>query len=450
MKKLTLLFFVFSIASYSQIITFSDPVFKAKLVSSTTSNNIAGNINGNSIKIDSNNDGQIQVAEALNVVYLNINSSNISSINGIEFFTNIKYLYCINNSLTNLPISNLTQLRLLNCRSNQLTSLAAIQNLTQLTQIDFSYNQITSVALQNLALLNYVIADNNLLTELDICGTSVYRLFCLSNPNLTTLNLKNGVVTDVPYTFDGGFFPTPPFPTFQFQFCPLINSVCYDAGEYDSIVYNMDLNVNLNAISFSSTCLTCTDRSLVNLKLNIQGYYDAQTQEMKPAKYNQGVSTNPTDVDDITVELRTNTGTLVDTATATLKTNGTAVCSFNTAPVGSFYISVKNTNMVQSYSNTLLNVGRIPLTYDFTNSVTKAYGNNSIQLSNGKYAFYSGDLNGDGNIDNSDYSLWEVDANNFAFGQFATDLNGDGNVDNSDYSIWETNSNNFISIISPF
>ena len=36
------------------------------------------------------------------------------------------------------------------------------------------------------------------------------------------------------------------------------------------------------------------------------------------------------------------------------------------------------------------------------------------------------------------------DANNFEFGAFPTDINGDGNVDNADYLIWETNANNFI------
>jgi Leucine Rich repeats (2 copies) len=452
MKKYTLLFLFFSLVNYSQIINFTDPVFKAKLLSATTSNYIAGNASGTSIKIDTNNDGQIQVSEALNVVYLRVNNSNISSISGIEYFTNIKYLYCISNSLTTLPISNLTQLRLLECQNNQLTDLAAIQNLTQLTDLDFSFNQITSIALQNLSNLSFVIAENNLLNEIDVCGTNVYRLYCGDNPNLTSINLKNNVVTDVPYTFEGGTFPGPPFHTLLLQNLPLLNNICHDVGEYNALTAAISnfSTTNLSQITFSTSCFTCTDRSLVNLKLNIQGYYDSQTQEMKPAKYNQGISANPTDVDDITVELRTNTGILVDTAIATLKTNGTAVCSFNTAPVGSFFITVKNENMIQSYSSSLQNVGRIPLTYDFTNSVTKAFGDNLVQLSNGKYAFYSGDLNDDGNVDNSDYSLWEIDANNFAYGFYVTDLNGDGNVDNSDYSIWETNSNNFVSIISPF
>ena len=72
-----------------------------------------------------------------------------------------------------------------------------------------------------------------------------------------------------------------------------------------------------------------------------------------------------------------------------------------------------------------------------------------MQLENGVWALYSGDINLDGNVDNSDYGLWESDANSFANGNYSTDLNGDGNVDNSDYAIWEGNANEFIYAIIP-
>jgi hypothetical protein len=65
------------------------------------------------------------------------------------------------------------------------------------------------------------------------------------------------------------------------------------------------------------------------------------------------------------------------------------------------------------------------------------------------YGFFSGDLDNDGNVANSDYSIWETDANNFESGIFATDLDGDGNVANSDYPIWENNANNFVSELRP-
>jgi len=188
-----------------------------------------------------------------------------------------------------------------------------------------------------------------------------------------------------------------------------------------------------------------------NLKLNIEGYYNTTTQSMTPVKANQGFAgATFTDVDDITVELRSNNGTLVDTAVAALKTNGTAVATFPNTAAGSYYLVIKYKNAIETWSATPQLVGPISLTYDFTTAASKAYGNNMKQVSPGVYAIYSGDINQDANIDNLDYSTWEEDANIFTSGYFATDLNGDGNVDNLDYSIWETNSNNFVYSISPF
>ncbi len=189
-----------------------------------------------------------------------------------------------------------------------------------------------------------------------------------------------------------------------------------------------------------------------NLKFNIDGYYNTATQSMVPVKANQLVAgaTN-TDVDDVTVELRSATdGALVDTAIAALKTNGIAVATFPNAAAGSYYLVVKYKNAIETWSATPQSVGLTPLAYDFTNAASKAYGNNMKQVSAGVYAIYSGDINLDSNIDNLDYSAWEEDANNLMSGYFATDLNGDGNVDNLDYSIWETNSNNFVYSITPF
>jgi hypothetical protein len=57
---------------------------------------------------------------------------------------------------------------------------------------------------------------------------------------------------------------------------------------------------------------------------------------------------------------------------------------------------------------------------------------------------YTGDINQDEFIDPFDYPSFELDNVTFAGGYLATDLNGDGLVDLSDYSIWETNSNAFI------
>ena len=72
----------------------------------------------------------------------------------------------------------------------------------------------------------------------------------------------------------------------------------------------------------------------------------------------------------------------------------------------------------------------------------------SVQVSPGVYqyvfAIYSGDINQDGNIDLSDFPIWDDDNTNFAFGYRDADLNGDGNVDLSDFPYWDGNNANFI------
>jgi hypothetical protein len=191
--------------------------------------------------------------------------------------------------------------------------------------------------------------------------------------------------------------------------------------------------------------------SVVHVKMNIQGYYDADAHAMRPVLMNQGVGSSSTDVDNVTVELHdATTFEVVATATAMLHTDGTATATYSSAPSGSFFIVIKHRNSVQTWSSTPQAVGPISaLTYDFTTAATKAYGDNMVEVESGVYAMYTGDIDQDGNVNNVDYSLWETDANNLEFGYFATDLDGDGNVNNVDYSIWESSANALIYSIVP-
>ena len=66
--------------NYSQIVSVPDINFKAKLLESSATNNIAKDLNGNPVKIDQNNDGEIQISEAENISALSINNRDISII----------------------------------------------------------------------------------------------------------------------------------------------------------------------------------------------------------------------------------------------------------------------------------------------------------------------------------------------------------------------------------
>ena len=183
----------------------------------------------------------------------------------------------------------------------------------------------------------------------------------------------------------------------------------------------------------------------VNLKLFIEGYYDTVTHLMKPVKANQGVGTSTTDVDDITVELRdATTFATVATTIALLKTNGTASCTFNGSYTGSYYLAVKHRSAIQTWSNGTVLFSTNPVSYDFSNAINKAYGSNLTQLEPGIFGFFTGDLNQDEAIDNSDSTDLIIDIENSNFGYLSTDLNGDGAIDNSDTDEFFSNVENSI------
>ena len=125
--------------------------------------------------------------------------------------------------------------------------------------------------------------------------------------------------------------------------------------------------------------------------------------------------------------------------------------SFVNSPPGSYYLVAKHFNSLETWSK---NGGENLIAtdtnnFDFTSSLTQAYGNN-MQLKGGKATFYSGDINNTGTIDGPDLIRIHTDATNFVSGyRLNTDLTGDNFVDGIDYSIGDNNAFSFVITISP-
>ncbi len=187
-----------------------------------------------------------------------------------------------------------------------------------------------------------------------------------------------------------------------------------------------------------------TPCSTLYLKLFLEGYYTGNG-VMRNALQQQGVANaTSTMTDTIVVELRNSSFpyALVNSTKTILATNGNVICNFNNT--GSYYIVVKHRNGVKVWSAIPVSIGSSSVLYDFTTAANKAFGSNQKALGAGVFAFYSGDINQDENVDLLDDSILETDINNFTFGYFASDINGDGNVDLLDVPIVETNINAFI------
>ena len=128
MKKIIyLLFFICGMAQ-AQIVNIPDANFKSTLLEASASNSIAKDQNGVNIVIDTNNDNEIQVSEALTVYRLDVIENMISDLTGIEAFTNIVDLRCDWNDIDELDVSALTNLEYFSCSLNNLTELDLSNN----------------------------------------------------------------------------------------------------------------------------------------------------------------------------------------------------------------------------------------------------------------------------------------------------------------------------------
>ena len=194
MKKiiLLLLFFVSQI-EYAQNITFTDPDLKTAL-----------------LNYDTNFDGEISVAEALNVYSLSFTGDYITSLNGIEYFDNTTQLLIYNcplsldiNSLSGM--SNLEHLTINYTISSQSPNFLLFPSLPNLKSVDLfnvNFNTIDLTTLtncQNIRIESYSSSlsnnfnINNLtqLKNLALAGLLTSQLNLFSNFNLDTITIDH-------------------------------------------------------------------------------------------------------------------------------------------------------------------------------------------------------------------------------------------------------------------
>jgi hypothetical protein len=192
-----------SLFSNAQIINIPDANFKAKLLTAATGNtvdvaSVLGDYPGAPTyynKIDTNNDGEIQISEALLIKYLNISSANITNLTGLSYFSNLENLICSYNQISSLSEVNLlTNLRQFHIWYNNNINLTEI-NLTNL--INLKYLQLLGSNIINLNVSNNINLTGlscqiNSLTTLDVSNCpQLNSLQCFGNL-ISYLNIKNG------------------------------------------------------------------------------------------------------------------------------------------------------------------------------------------------------------------------------------------------------------------
>ncbi|CEK32701.1 ChW repeat-containing protein,Internalin-A precursor,Leucine Rich repeats (2 copies) (plasmid) [[Clostridium] sordellii] len=205
---------------------------------------------------------------------LNLRSSSITNLEGIEYCTNLTHLEANNNQISDISVlsklSNLTHLEL---NKNQISNISALSNLTNLTDLSLSENRISDVSeLSNLTKLTTLYLSKNQisnisalsnLTNLTTLSLNVNNrisdISALSNlTNLTALYLSDNKISDVSILSN----------LTKLTNLNLANNKVNDISVLSNLTNLTDLSLGNNLISDISSLTKLTNLNLITLQFN--------------------------------------------------------------------------------------------------------------------------------------------------------------------------------------
>ena len=147
---------------------------------------------------------ELDMSRNTKLTYLDCSNCKITKLN-IANNVLLDTLYCENNELTELDISNNTELVYLDCYDNKLTQLDVSKN-TALAQLDFESNQIASIDLSNNIWLEEMYCSGNGMTQLDVSACQQLELLHCYHNKISGQNMDNLIsslpLNDTPTYFD--------------------------------------------------------------------------------------------------------------------------------------------------------------------------------------------------------------------------------------------------------
>ena len=116
---------------------------------------------------DKDKDGALNQTERNAVKEIEISNSGCTSLQGLKYFSKLTDLFCSDNNLTELDVSENPELGRLICYNNSLTSLNMNKN-TKLRSLNCNNNKLTVLDLRENKSLSWLRCKNNCLTSLDL------------------------------------------------------------------------------------------------------------------------------------------------------------------------------------------------------------------------------------------------------------------------------------------
>ena len=163
-----------SIRSYNGIVSVPDAEFKTFLVQS----------------FDTDGNGEISGAEARAVTSMDCSGLNLSSVEGLEYFTSLEELKCQDNRITTLDMSYFPALRSLDCARNKLHYLNVKAN-PKLVDLECSDNNLINLDVSRNPALRTLGCNSIRLIRLDVTKNPELEALKCGNNHLAELNIAN-------------------------------------------------------------------------------------------------------------------------------------------------------------------------------------------------------------------------------------------------------------------
>ena len=218
-------------------------------------------------------DEAITRTEMAVLTHLEAQDANISDLTGLQFATNLTFLWLTGNPITDLsPLCDITNLTGLVLFGNAITDISALANLTNLGHLNLGGNNVSDIwALSNLTNLNWISLNDNAiedisalanltnLTWLDLSGNSISDISSLANlTNLGELNLSGTLITDLSALSN----------LTNLTLLRLTNNAITNISALSNLTHLESLDLGYNSISDISVLSNLTNLTYLNLSDN--------------------------------------------------------------------------------------------------------------------------------------------------------------------------------------
>ncbi|WP_426484432.1 T9SS type A sorting domain-containing protein [Flavobacterium sp. 2] len=218
------------------------------------------------LKIDTDGkNNRVLTSNISNLTLLDVKSSQISDLTGIQDFKALKTLYFDENVVTNIDLSKNTELTILSCSKNNLTSLN-LSSQKKLSNLDCSNNKLTALNLESNTVLDRLSCSYNELTQLDVTKNAILGGIACDGNHLTSIDLtKNPLFVGISASGNE-------LKSLDLSQCPKVNQIRVSNNKITSDALIIPKTAPLKVVDLNYNLLTNLDISNYSLLEDLECY----------------------------------------------------------------------------------------------------------------------------------------------------------------------------------